>query len=133
MIIKFQNVQPRSIEDSFWLNISISLKKEISFFKERNLCDIVEILSKNDWEIVSVDENQNRSQGINTTTDLLHLTAQTYISNNDYFEFQDLMLQTYGLEVSEQTHFENFHAAVDYHFGPLYFFSWWEKTWSSKQ
>lgn len=95
--------------------------------------DIVEILSNNGWKIVSAAEIPERSQTINTALDLLYPSTQFLSHNEDFTEYCDFMLQNYGLEIPEEMHFDTFRATVDSHFGPFYFFYWWERTWTSKQ
>lgn len=95
--------------------------------------DIVKILADKGWKIASAEENPMNSLSINTTIDLLSLVSQSYVQNKDISGLRDFLLQNYGLELSEQMHLDTFRATVDSHFGPFYFFSWWERTWLSKQ
>jgi CTP:molybdopterin cytidylyltransferase MocA len=99
--------------------------------KEFIFADVVAILAKNRWEIVSKEEQHALCQSINTAANLLNLASEAYDSHATMAKVRNAIGRYYGLSIPQDMDFATLRAKVRCHQGPFYFFDWWERIWSA--
>lgn len=95
--------------------------------------DVVERLVAQGVAISHEDEDPVRARSVNTIQDLLRLVSARFIRAGNKAGLDRYFKETFDLELSSQLYPELFQPTVQSHAGPLYFFSWWERTWVSKE
>lgn len=101
--------------------------------REFIFADVVEMLVKKGWKIVSQEEEEpDRARGINFARDLLFLASGVYHSRATKSEVWRVAQNYYNLVLPEQWDVTTFRDTIQAHIGPLYCFPWWDQLWSKR-
>jgi len=100
--------------------------------KEFIFADVVEVLANDAWQIISTKVEPDLAQGVNTAADLLYLASRAYQHGATMSQIRYALEHNYGLQIPGEMDLSMFVDRVKAHYGPFYFFPWWERTWSGE-
>lgn len=95
--------------------------------------DVVQILAREGWDIVSVEEEPDRAQGINTAGELLSVACaanRTGVGEAELGEMYNTLSADYLLKHLRLRDVFSFRDSLRTYSGPLHFFRWWEEHWA---
>jgi CTP:molybdopterin cytidylyltransferase MocA len=100
--------------------------------QEYIFADVVQVLSKRDWDIVVVEEDPSNAYGINTSGELLGVACgidRPNLGMADLREVLRMLSVDYRMPAVKASDIQSFSEVVRLHTGPLHFLQWWNNQW----